>query len=126
MFSDYMDDWLKDFLDMGITEWQFWDMTITELNNHAESYARVQKRKAKEKAFADYRLADLIGYSMARLYSKEATYPEIYDVYPAIFDREVIEEARQEEQNKRTYEWLKQFTDSFNNSKSKEGKDSDG
>lgn len=126
MFSDYLEDWLEAFLDMGLTEWQFWDMTLAELNRHAESYKRVQKRNAQEKAFADYRLADLIGYSIARIYSKEAKYPEIYDVYPAIFDREAIEEARQKEKDKKSFEWLKQFADSFNNNESKEGKDTDG
>lgn len=126
MFSDYLEDWLETFLDMGLTEWQFWDMTLAELNRHAESYKRVQKRNAQEKAFADYRLADLIGYSIARIYSKEAKYPEIYDVYPAIFDREAMEEARQKEKDKKSFEWLKQFADSFNNNESKEGKDTDG
>lgn len=111
---------------MGIVEQDFWNMTLAELNRYAESYKRVQKRKAQEKAFADYRLADLIGYSMARIYSSEAKYPEIYDVYPAIFDREAIEEAKQEAENKKTFEWLKQFADSFNNPDKKEGKDSDG
>lgn len=126
MFSDYLEHWLEDFLDMGLTEWQFWDMTLAELNRYAESYQRVQKRELEKKAYADYRLADLIGYSMARIYSSEVKYPEIYDVYPAIFDREAIEGARQEATNKKSFEWLKQFADSFNNSDSKEGKDSDG
>lgn len=101
-------------------------MTLTELNRYADSYKRVQKRKAQEKAYADYRLADLIGYSIARIYSSDAKYPEIYDVYPAFFDKEAIEEARQEAENQKTFEWLKQFADSFNNSDTKEGKDSDG
>lgn len=108
---------------MGLTEWQFWDMTLAELERYAASFARVQKRRAQEEAFANYRLADLIGYSMARLYSKDAKYPEIYDVYPAIFDKEAIEEARDKERDKRANEWLTQFAESFNKSKTKEGKD---
>lgn len=110
---------------MGLTEWQFWDMTLAELDRYCESYKRVQKRKAQEEAFAHYRLADLIGYSMARLYSNEAKYPEIYDVYPAIFDKTAIEEARQKEKYKKTNEWLQNFAESFNKSKSKEGKDNE-
>lgn len=110
-------------LDMGLSEWQFWDMTLGELDRYAESQVRVQKRKAQEKALADYRLADLIGYSIARIYSQEAKYPEIYDVYPAVFDRERIEEAKQKEKNKKTAEWLTQFTKSFNKSGAKEGND---
>lgn len=108
---------------MGLTEFQFWDMTVAELNRYADSYQRVQKKKAQERAFADYRLADLIGYSMARLYSNEAKYPEIYDVYPAIFDRDAIEEAREKERNQKTDAWLREFAKSFNKSTAKEGKD---
>lgn len=117
-----MEIWLETALDIGLTEWQFWDMTLAELENYIASYKRVQKRKAQDKAFADYRLADLIGYSIARLYSKDAKYPEIYDAYPAIFDKEAIEQARQEAENKKAFDWLKQFADSFNEIK-EEGKD---
>lgn len=123
MFSEYFEAWLDNFLDMGLTEFQFWDMTVAELNRYADSYQRVQKKKAQERAFADYRLADLIGYSMARLYSNEAKYPEIYDVYPAIFDRDAIEEAREKERNQKTDAWLREFAKSFNKSTAKEGKD---
>lgn len=108
-------------MDLGLTEWQFWDMTIAEINRYADSYRRVQKRKAQEKAFADYRLADLIGYSIARIYSKDAKLPEIYDVYPAIFDKEAIEEARAKENNKQLAAWLHQLADSSNKSKSEGG-----
>lgn len=123
MFSEQLETWLENFLDMGLTEWQFWDMTLAELERYAESFKRVQKRKAQEEAFANYRLADLIGYSMARLYSKEAKYPEIYDVYPAIFDKDAILQAKEKNHLKKTDEWLKNFAKSFNESKTKEGKD---
>jgi len=123
LFSDHLEKELEGALDIGLTEWQFWDMTLAELHRCAESFQRVQKRKLQEKAIADYRLADLIGYSMARIYSSEAKYPEIYDVYPVIFDKEAIEEARQKEKDKETFEWLKQFANSFNKSDMKEGKD---
>lgn len=111
---------------MGLAESDFWTMTLAELNRYAESYKRVQERKAREKASYDYRLADLIGYSIARLYSKDAQYPEIYDVYPAVFDKKAIEEAREKAQNQETFNWLKQFAESFNNTNTKEGKDSNG
>ena len=122
MFSEHLEKWLEDFLDIGLTEEQFWNMTLAELDRYSESYKRVQKRKAQEQAAADYRLADLIGYSMARLYSNSAKYPEIYDVYPAIFDKAAIEEARRKEKSKKTNEWLMNFADSFNKSDSKEAK----
>lgn len=108
---------------MGLSEWQFWDMTLAELDRYAESFKRVQKRKTQEKAFADYRLADLIGFSMARLYSKTAKYPEIYDVYPAIFDKDAILEAKEKKRNADVDSWLRNFAESFNKSKIGEGKD---
>ena len=114
---------LEAALDIGLTEFDFWNMTLAEFDRKMESYKRVQKREAQERAAADYRLADLIGYSMARLYSSEAKYPEIYDVYPAIFDKDAIEEAREKDRNKRTDSWLRNFADSFNKSQTKEGKD---
>ena len=123
MFSEHLEQWLENFLDMGLTEWQFWDMTLAELDRYAESFKRVQKRKAQEEAFANYRLADLIGYSMARLYSREAKYPEIYDVYPAIFEKDAILEARDRIRNQRAETWLRNFAESFNKSKTEEGKD---
>ena len=114
---------LETALDIGLTEFDFWNMTFAEFNRKMESYQRVQKREAQEKAAADYRLADLIGYSIARLYSSGAKYPEIYDVYPAIFDKDAIEEAREKERFKRTDMWLRQFAESFNKTQTKEGKD---
>lgn len=106
---------------MGLTESQFWDMTFAELERYAFSYQRVQKRQAQEKAVADYQLANLIGISIARIYSSEAKYPEIYDVYPAIFDKDAILEAKEKEHNKRTAAWLKNFADSFNKTKNEGG-----
>lgn len=123
LFTDSLEKYLEQYLDMGLSEWQFWDMTIAELDNYARSYERVQKRKAQEKAYADYQLANLIGYSVARIYSKDLKYPEIYDVYPAFFDKEAILEARQKEKDKETFNWLKQFAESFNKSNDKEVKE---
>lgn len=123
LFSDSLEKYLEQYMDMGLSEWQFWDMTIAELENYARSYERVQKRKAQEQALADYQLANLIGYSVARIYSKDLKYPEIYDVYPAFFDKEAILEARQKEKDKETFDWLKQFAESFNKSNDKEVKE---
>lgn len=118
MFSEKLETLLETALDIGLTEFDFWNMTLAEFDRKLESYKRVQKREAQERAAADYRLADLMGYSMARLYSSSAKYPEIYDVYPAIFDKTAIEEARVKEKSKKTNEWLMNFAASFNKSKS--------
>lgn len=114
-----METWLEDLLDMGLSEAEFWDMTLAEINRFADSYRRVQKRQAQEKAYADYHLADLIGYSIARIYSSEAKYPEIYEVYPAIFDKKAIEEAKAKENEKQLKVWLQGLAESSN--KTREG-----
>ena len=41
-------------LDYGISEWEFWDMTIAELTRAVESKKRVLKIQQQEKAFYDY------------------------------------------------------------------------
>jgi hypothetical protein len=41
-------------LDCGITEEYFWNMTIAEINRRIESYNRIKKQEAKEKAAFDY------------------------------------------------------------------------
>lgn len=81
---------------------------------------RRREQEAQEKATYDYILGDLIGRSLARIYNSENHYPEIYEAYPSIFDKEKIEYARQEELNRQTAERLQRFMESFNSKK--EGK----
>lgn len=81
---------------MGLTEAQFWDMSIAELDRYFQSRKRVQLEQAKEKAYFDYILADLIGRSVSRVYSNKATMPEIYEVYPTFFDGKEAQEQKQE------------------------------
>ena len=81
-------------LDYGISEWEFWDMTIAELTRAVESKKRVLKIQQQEKAFYDYTLADLIGKSISRLYSSSAEMPEIGVVYPTLFDSTEIQQAK--------------------------------
>ena len=71
-------------------------MTIAELDRLIESKKRIQKREQQDKASFDYILADLIGRSMARLYSSSARMPEISAAYPTLFDSEEIQEKKQE------------------------------
>jgi hypothetical protein len=95
--TEYIYKWLNNALDIGITEEQFWNMTIAEFDRAIESYSRRQKTAAQEKASFDYILADLIGRSVARIHSSSATMPEIAEAYPSLFD---TEEIKQEKQNK--------------------------
>lgn len=114
MFSDRVYKWLEGALDVGMSEHEFWNMTLAEIDRYIESKKRVMKIEAQEKATYDYILGDLIGRSIARVYSSSAKYPEIYDVYPTVFDKEKIEEAKRERTMELSALRFKQFAESFN------------
>ena len=101
-------------MDYGITESEFWDMTIAELQRAIESRKRIQERALKERATFDYLLADMIGRSVARIYSSSAKMPNIAEVFPALFDREELEAQHQVKRDELSVLRFKQFTQSFN------------
>lgn len=101
-------------LDYGISEHDFWNMTLAELGRLIESKKRVQKEQAKEKASYDYILADLIGRSVARIYDSNNTMPDISEVYPALFDSKEIEEKKRQQKMKLSELRFRQFAQSFN------------
>lgn len=121
MYSDHMDSLLENALDMGITEIDFWNMTIGELVRLFDSKMRVKKVQDQELAIHNYILGDLIGRSMARLHSSSATYPQIYEVYPSLFDKDEFEERRQERITEESIKRLTQFAESFNKRKNEGG-----
>lgn len=114
MFSDYVYLWLENALDYGITEFEFWEMTLAELVRAIDSKKRRMKLDAQDKAYNNYILADLIGQSIARLYSSAAKMPAIAEVYPDLFDNEQVEEKVQERKDELSIIRLKQFTEAFN------------
>lgn len=114
MFSDRVYKWLENALDLGLSEHEFWNMTLAELERYIDSKKRVMKVEAQERATYDYILGDLIGRSIARVYSSSAKYPEIYDVYPTVFDKEKIEDAKRERTMELSALRFKQFAESFN------------
>ena len=114
MFSDYIYKWLESSLDYGISEAEFWTMTIAELIRLIESKKRIEKQKAQEKASFDYILADLIGRSISRIYNSSNKVPEISEVYPSLFDSKEIEEQKSIKKDELSALRFKQFADSFN------------
>ena len=95
-------------------------MTIAELDRLIKSKKRIQKREQQDKASFDYILADLIGRSMARLYSSSARMPEISAAYPTLFDSEEIQEKKQEKKNELSALRFKQFAQAYNKKFNKE------
>ena len=99
---------------MGITEQDFWNMTIAELTRAMQSKNRIRKQQAQEKASLDYILADLIGRSIGRIYSSSTTIPAISEVYPSLFDSKEIEEKKVAKQMELSALRFKQFAESHN------------
>lgn len=120
MFKDYVFKWLEVALDAGISEWDFWDMTLAELERLINSKARVKKREEQEKASYDYILADLIGRSISRIYSSSAKMPELHEAYPSLFDSQEIQEKKQERKDELSALRFKQFAQAYNKKISKE------
>jgi hypothetical protein len=115
---------LDNALDLGISEFDFWNMTLGELDRATKSKIRVQKAQQQEVALHNYILGDLIGRSNARLHSNSAKFPKIYEVYPSLFDAEEFEERQQQRIMEESAERFKQFAESFNKKlRKKEGKE---
>ena len=89
-------------------------MTIAEITRMAKSKQRTTITASKERAMFDYLLADLIGKSVSRIYSNSARMPELYEVYPSLFEQEDIEEKKQEQRATLSALRFKQFAQSYN------------
>lgn len=89
-------------------------MTIAELERVVESKKRVMKREAQERASYDYILGDLIGRSIGRIYNSKNQYPEINEVYPSLFESEIIQEEKRNKQAELSALRFKQFAHSYN------------
>lgn len=89
-------------------------MTISEITRMAKSKQRTTITASKERAVFDYLLADLIGKSVSRIYSNSARMPELYEVYPSLFEQEDIEEKKQEQRDTLSALRFKQFAQSYN------------
>lgn len=109
-------------LDIGIDEDTYWNMSIGEVARRAKSYERTYRRKLKDKASFDWILGNLIGISVGRCLSSDATYPEIYEAYPTIFSSEEVGELKQKEQDERSVANFLAFATAHNlRNKMKEG-----
>lgn len=97
-------------------------MTLAEVNRHIQSRNRVYKLGQQEIASHNYILADLIGRSVARIYSSSNHMPEIYEAYPTLFDSKTLEEKKAEQKAELSALRFKQFAASFNKKFKEEAK----
>ena len=114
LFEKYAYKWLEVALDYGIDETNYWNMTLAEVIRAIESKKRQQKLQAQERASYDYILADLIGRSVSRIYSNSTRLPQIYEVYPTLFDGVEMEEQKQQKQMEISAIRFKLFAQSYN------------
>ena len=89
-------------------------MSVAELERAIESKKRIEKQRAQERASYDYILADLIGRSVARVYSSANNMPQINEVYPTIFDTEEIEAQQSARRDELSALRFRQFALSHN------------
>lgn len=95
-------------------------MTIAELERAIDSKKRLYISQSKEKAAFDYTLAELIGRSVARIYSSTTKMPDISEVYPTLFDSKEIQEQKAQKKAELSALRFKQFATSFNSKFNKE------
>ena len=114
MYSDYVYKWLETALDCGITEQQYWNMTIAEVKRAVDSRNRLEKIRQQERATYDYIQADLIGRSIARVYNSANKMPDISAVYPTLFDSKEIAQKKAQKSAELSALRFKQFAQSFN------------
>jgi hypothetical protein len=89
-------------------------MTIAELERLIEAKKKIKLREDKERASFDYRLGELIGRSIARIYSSSAKYPAIEEAYPSLFNSEELEEEKEKRLAELSALRFRQFADAFN------------
>jgi hypothetical protein len=79
---------LQPAINVGLLEHDFWDMTKAEVERYLEGAVWRMKQKAQ----FDYSLAELIGVSVARIMDSGCKFPELYEVYPHLFESEIKEQ----------------------------------
>lgn len=121
LYSDYIWKMLDNALDYGLSEEQFWNMTVGELDRYVSSRQRQEEHRLKERATMDYTLALLIGRTFSGS-NEENPFPDLYEVYPNLFFKEAVK--RKEEEAERLSQLsairFRQFAESFNSKFDKE------
>lgn len=107
-FTDKLDKWLNTALVYGITEHEFWNMTLAEVTRAVEAKQKVEKLELKQKAIFDYKLANLIAIGFAN------RLPDIWEMYPTLFNSEEEIEKREKKQAELSALRFINFAESFN------------
>lgn len=85
---------LQPSINLGLEESKFWDMTLAEVIRFEDGAMWRMQMKAQ----SDYTLANLIGVSTARIMSSDVQYPSVMEAYPWLFEKEIAEEKKKEQE----------------------------
>lgn len=107
-FTDRLERWLETALLYGLTEHEFWNMTIKEVIRAVKAKQDKEKLELKNKAIFDYKLANMIGISFAN------KLPDIWEFYPTLFNSEEELEKREKKQAELSALRFINFAESFN------------
>ena len=93
----------------GLTEEQFYHLTIGEIRRLAESYYLNQRERLKEQAEMDYIQARVIASNVSSILSDKNKPPLLEEVYGHLFTEDEIEKmktSREEQRQERTRQEL--------------------
>ena len=124
--QEYIDILLERALDIGLSEFDFWDMTVGEIVRKIESYNRCFMAKSKEKATYDYIQATLIVKGVSICLGSKEKFPSIQEAYGELFNDEIEKQREMAEAKQAELSILrfKQFAQTYNkNFKNKEVRD---
>ncbi len=103
-------------LDYDITEFDFWNMTLREIERAVVSKVRVRKLEAQERATYEYIQASLIIKGVGLALGSKEEFPTVEQAYPGIFDD--LAQQKQDELKQKKDELsalrFKQFAQSYN------------
>lgn len=94
-FDNYEDEFeytLEIALSYGITEYEFWNMTYSEVKRAIRTKQKVETIELRQRAIFDYKHAQLVSIGFAN------KLPEIWDMYPTLFDGEEEMQKRAQRQ----------------------------
>lgn len=103
-------------LDYGISEFDFWNMTLREIENSINSKQRVRKMEAQERATYDYIHSTLIIKGVGIALGSKEDFPTVEQAYPGIFE-DLVEKKHDELQQKKdelSALRFRQFAQSYN------------
>ena len=104
-------------LDLGVSEFDFWNMTLREIENYVRSKQRVRRMENQEKATYDYIQATLIIKGVGLVLGSKEEFPTVEQAYPGVFE-DMVKQKQEELQNKKdelSVLRFKQFAQSYNN-----------